>query len=76
MLTTVLTTGLVAFTVGVLIWPLELPSAFAGERAAYTSSQVVPLLIVIGIGFVFCALGAPTRAQDREERREFTSTSG
>ncbi len=33
-LTTVLTTGLVAFTVVVLIWPLDLPSAFAGERTA------------------------------------------
>jgi amino acid transporter len=74
-LTTVLTTGLVAFTVAVLIWPLELPPAFAGSRAAYTLSQVVPLLIVIGIGFAFYALGAPTRAQDREVP-ELTSTSG
>lgn len=71
-LTTVLTTGLVAFTVVVLIWPLELPSAFEGERAQYTLSQVVPLLIVIGIGFLFYALGAPTRALDRWD---LTSTS-
>ncbi|MGW6933502.1 APC family permease [Lentzea sp. NPDC054927] len=74
-LTTVLTTGLVAFTVVVLIWPLDLPSAFAGERTAYTLSQVVPLLIVIAIGFLFYALGAPTRALDRELRQEVTSTS-
>ncbi|SES01424.1 Amino acid transporter [Lentzea xinjiangensis] len=63
-LATVLTTGLVAFTVVVLIWPVELPAAFAGERASYTLSQVVPLLIVTGIGFLFHALGAPTRARD------------
>ena len=69
LLTTILPTGLVAFTVVVLIWPFELPAAFAGERSAYTLSQVVPLLIVIGIGFLFYALGAPTRARD------FTSTS-
>jgi glutamate:GABA antiporter len=73
-LTTVLTTGLVAFTVVVLIWPLELPAAFAGERSQYTLSQVVPLLIVIGVGFLFYALGAPTRALDRE--RDFISSSG
>ncbi|MFC3890371.1 hypothetical protein ACFOWZ_02710 [Lentzea rhizosphaerae] len=75
MLTAVLTTGLVAFTVVVLVWPLELPAAFTGSRAAYTLSQVVPLLIVIGIGFAFYALGAPTREQDREVP-ELTSTSG
>ena len=75
LLTTVLTTGLVAFTVVVLIWPLELPSAFAGERTAYTLSQVIPLLIVVSVGFLFYALGAPTRALDRELDRDFTSTS-
>ncbi len=64
------TTGLVAFTVVVLLWPLELPAAFAGERLQYTLSQVVPLLIVIGVGFLFYALGAPTRARD------FISSSG
>jgi amino acid transporter len=63
-LTTILTTGLVGFTVVVLVWPPELPSAFAGERTQYTVSQVVPLLIVIGIGFLFYALGSPTRARD------------
>jgi amino acid transporter len=75
-LTTVLPTGLVAFTVVVLIWPVKLPPAFDGERAAYTLSQVVPLLIVIGIGLVFYALGAPARALDRELQRDFISTSG
>ncbi|MFD4669518.1 APC family permease [Lentzea sp. NPDC058450] len=70
-LITILTTGLVGFTVVVLIWPLELPSAFEGQRTEYTLSQVVPLLIVIGIGFLFYALGSPTRARDRE----LTSTS-
>ncbi|WP_222598160.1 APC family permease [Lentzea tibetensis] len=75
---TVLTTGLVAYTVAVLIWPglgvgwfgMEgspddsLPSSFAGERLQYTLSQVIPLLIVILIGFLFYALGRPTRAKD------------
>ncbi|GLZ28405.1 putative amino acid permease [Lentzea sp. NBRC 105346] len=61
---TILTTGLVAYTVVVLIWPPSLPSSFEGERLQYTLSQVVPLAIVIVIGLVFYALGRPTRAHD------------
>lgn len=73
-LTTVLTTGPMAFAVVVLTWPLEPPAAFAGERLQYTLSQVMPLLIVIGVGFLFYALGTPTRARDQQ--RDFISSSG
>ncbi|MFI1434517.1 APC family permease [Streptomyces lydicus] len=72
---TVLATGLVAFTVVDLIWPGfgvgwfgtegsaadSLPKSFAGQRLQYTLSQVVPLLLFLGIGAVFYALGAPAR---------------
>jgi amino acid transporter len=71
----VLATGFVAFTVIVLIWPGfgvgwfgsagsaadSLPESFAGERAQYTLSQVLPLLLFVGIGLVFYAMGARTR---------------
>lgn len=71
-----LATGLVAFTVVVLIWPGfgvgwfgtagsaadSLPASFAGQRLAYTLSQVVPLLLFVGIGLAFYASGAKARA--------------
>jgi amino acid transporter len=44
-------------------WDESLPDAFKGQRAAYEVSQLVPLLIFIGIGVLFYALGAPTRRQ-------------
>ncbi|MEU9112275.1 APC family permease [Streptomyces sp. NPDC048483] len=72
---TVLATGLVAFTVIVLIWPGfgvgwfgsagsaadSLPESFAGQRLQYTLSQVVPLLLFLAIGAAFYVLGAPAR---------------
>ncbi|MFG2136561.1 APC family permease [Streptomyces sp. NPDC048650] len=72
---TVLATGLVAFTVVVLLWPgfgvgwfgtagspaAALPESFAGHRLQYTLSQVVPLLFFLGVGLVFVALGARNR---------------
>ncbi|MFF9242591.1 APC family permease [Streptomyces sp. NPDC014801] len=72
---TVLATGLVAFTVVVLVWPGfgvgwfgtsgsaagSLPPSFAGERLQYTLSQVVPLLLFLGVGGLFYAWGAPAR---------------
>jgi len=69
------TTFLVAFTVIDLIWPGfgvgwfgtsgsaadSLPSSFAGQRKAYTLTQVIPLLFFLVIGVVFYLLGRPTR---------------
>ncbi|MFI7336464.1 APC family permease [Streptomyces sp. NPDC050085] len=70
-----LATAFVAFTVVVLVWPGfgvgwfgtagsaadSLPASFAGQRLAYTLSQVVPLALFIGIGLVFYACGARAR---------------
>ncbi|WP_407554200.1 APC family permease [Streptomyces sp. Pv4-95] len=78
-LVTALATGLVAFTVVVLIWPgfgvgwfgtegssaASLPESFAGERLQYTLSQVLPLLLFIGVGLLFAVLGAPARRRGR-----------
>lgn len=69
------TTVLVAYTVAVLIWPGlgvgwfgsdgnpadSLPDGFAGQRAAYTLSQVVPLVLFLLLGLVFYALGTRNR---------------
>ncbi|UKY48905.1 APC family permease [Streptomyces inhibens] len=78
-LITFLATGLVAFTVVVLIWPGfgvgwfgtggsaadSLPEAFAGQRLQYTLSQVVPLLLFLVVGLCFALLGAPARRRMR-----------
>ncbi|MDI3405783.1 APC family permease [Streptomyces cavernicola] len=78
-LVTLLSTGFVAFTVVVLIWPGfgvgwfgtdgspadSLPESFAGERLAYTLTQVVPLALFLVVGLVFHALGSKAR-RDRE----------
>ncbi|MFJ8676135.1 APC family permease [Streptomyces sp. NPDC093589] len=76
---TVLTTGLVAFTVVVLIWPgfgvgwfgtggssaASLPESFAGARLQYTLSQVLPLLCFLAVGLLFVVLGTPARRRMR-----------
>ncbi|MEZ0069337.1 amino acid transporter [Streptacidiphilus sp. MAP12-20] len=80
-LVTVLTTGLVAFTVVVLIWPGfgvgwfgtsgnpadSLPQAWAGQRMAYTLSQLVPLIAFVGLGALSYALGAAQRGRSAAE---------
>ncbi|RAG83963.1 APC family permease [Streptacidiphilus pinicola] len=66
-----ITTGLVAFTVVVLVWPgfgvdwfgtsgdadASLPAGFAGQRLGYTLSQVVPLALLILLGAGFALIG-------------------
>jgi glutamate:GABA antiporter len=58
-----------------LVWPglfdqviggdadASLPEGFAGKRAAYELTQFVPLLLMVGLGLVFYALGTRTRRQ-------------
>jgi amino acid transporter len=67
----ILTTAWAAFTTVAIIYPgigtahpdNSLPSGFAGERLQYTLSQVIPLGVMVIVGLVFYALGAPTRRQ-------------
>ena len=67
----ILTTAWAALTTIAIIYPgigtahpdASLPSGFAGQRLEYTLSQVIPLGVMILIGLLFYALGAPTRRQ-------------
>ena len=67
----ILTTAWAAFTTIAIIYPgigtahpdQSLPSGFEGQRLQYTLSQVIPLVVMILIGLLFYALGAPTRRQ-------------
>ena len=67
----ILTTAWAAFTTIEIIYPgtftahpdNSLPMAFTGERLQYTLSQVIPLGVMVLIGLLFYALGAPTRRQ-------------
>jgi amino acid transporter len=60
-----------ALATAALLWPglgqahpdASLPSGFAGQRWQYEASQFVPLLVFLGLGVLFYALGAPTRRQ-------------
>jgi len=45
----------------------SLPEGFEHQRLEYTLSQVIPLVVMIGIGLLFYALGAPTRRQARAD---------
>ena len=67
----ILTTAWALFTTIAIIFPgigtahpdASLPSGFAGQRLEYTLSQVIPLVVMVLIGLLFYALGAPTRRQ-------------
>jgi amino acid transporter len=63
-----------AFATAALLYPgfgtsnpdASLPDGWAGQRGAYEVSQFVPLAVLILIGLIFYALGAPTRRQTAE----------
>lgn len=67
----ILTTAWCALTTIAIIYPgigtahpdESLPDGFAGQRLQYTLSQVIPLVVMIGVGLLFYALGAKTRRQ-------------
>jgi glutamate:GABA antiporter len=67
----ILTTAWALFTTVAIIFPgigtahpdASLPSGFAGQRLEYTLSQLIPLVVMVLIGLLFYALGAPTRRQ-------------
>jgi len=71
----ILTTAWCALTTIAIIYPGigtahpddSLPEGFEHQRLEYTLSQVIPLVVMIGIGLLFYALGAPTRRQARAE---------
>ena len=71
----ILTTAWCALTTIAIIYPGigtahpddSLPSGFEHQRLEYTLSQVIPLVVMIGIGLLFYALGAPTRRQARAD---------
>src|SRR3954449_8098383 len=44
----------------------SLPAGWAGQRGSYELSQFLPLAVLIGLGLVFYAMGAKTRAQGAE----------
>ena len=67
----ILTTAWCALTTIAIIYPGigtahpddSLPSGFEHQRLQYTLSQVIPLVVMVLIGLLFYALGAPTRRQ-------------
>jgi amino acid transporter len=67
----ILTTAWAAFTTIAIIYPGigtahpddSLPSGFEHQRLQYTLSQLIPLVVMVLIGLLFYALGAPTRRQ-------------
>ena len=71
----ILTTAWCALTTIAIIYPGigtahpddSLPEGFAHQRLEYTLSQVIPLVVMIVIGLLFYALGAPTRRQARAD---------
>ena len=80
----ILTTAWCALTTIAIIYPGigtahpddSLPSGFEHQRLEYTLSQVIPLVVMIGIGLLFYALGAPTRRQARADAVSSEAVSG
>ncbi|MFE3202396.1 APC family permease [Embleya sp. NPDC059237] len=72
---TALTVGTMLFTVVALVWPGlgvgwfgtsgdaadYLPAGFEGHRAAYTATQLVPIVLIVGLGCLLHALGTRHR---------------
>jgi glutamate:GABA antiporter len=67
----VLCTGWSALATVALLYPgfgtsdpdSSLPDGWAGQRGSYEASQFIPLAVLIALGVIFYALGAPTRAK-------------
>src|SRR3954462_255567 len=67
----VLTTGWAALATVALLYPGfgtsdpddSLPEGFEHARGAFETSQFIPLEILVGLGLIFYAAGAPTRAK-------------
>ena len=67
----ILTTAWALFTTIAIIYPgigtsdpdASLPTGFEHQRLEYTLSQVIPLVVMVLVGLLFYALGAPTRRQ-------------
>jgi amino acid transporter len=68
----VLTTGWAALATVALLYPgfgtsnpdASLPTGFEHQRGAFEVSQLVPLAILVGLGLIFYAAGAGTRAKE------------
>ena len=57
-----------AWTLGslaLLLWPPDLPSAFAGERATFELTQIIPLALLVLVGAAFAARGRRTAPHNR-----------
>ena len=80
----ILTTAWCALTTIAIIYPGigtahpddSLPEGFEHQRLEYTLSQVIPLVVMIGIGLLFYALGAPTRRQARADAASSEAVPG
>ena len=80
----ILTTAWCALTTIAIIYPGigtahpddSLPEGFEHQRLEYTLSQVIPLVVMILIGLLFYALGAPTRRQARADAASSQAAPG
>lgn len=43
--------------VALLLWPPELPASFAGDRATFQLTQLVPVVVLLLLAFAFATLG-------------------